>query len=72
MAGETWQASNPGPTSEFIPIARRIIHSAACPVACEGRMPTRLSTDELRALVMLGSDAAIESVESWREGDGRG
>jgi superfamily II DNA or RNA helicase len=32
---------------------------------------TRLSTDELRALVSLGSDAAIESVESWREGERR-
>ena len=26
---------------------------------------TQLSTDELRALVSLGSDAAVESLESW-------
>jgi hypothetical protein len=26
---------------------------------------TRLSTDELRALVSLGSDAAVESIEAW-------
>jgi SNF2 family DNA or RNA helicase len=28
---------------------------------------TQLSTDEIRALVSLGSDAAVESIESWEK-----